>query len=235
MVARGDLGVELPTQKVPVLQKKIVRAARKSSKPVIIATQVMESMINSLSPTRAETNDAANAVFDGADALMLSGETSIGKYPTRVIRTISKIIVDVEASDEKKDFKKLLPRKSNKRYISDSICYQASEIANQVEAKAILAFTASGYNAQKISSNRSNAHICVFTHNRQLLSRLSLVWGVIGFYYNKFDSTDNTIEETQKILIDQKIVKSGDFVINIASMPIKEKGMTNMLKLAKLK
>ena len=235
MVARGDLGVELPTQKVPVLQKKIVRAARKNAKPVIIATQVMESMINNLSPTRAETNDAANAVFDGADALMLSGETSIGKYPTRVIRTISKIIVDVETSDEKKDFKKLLPRKSNKRYISDSICYQASEIANQVEARAILAFTASGYNAQKISSNRSNAHICVFTHNRQLLNWLSLVWGVIGFYYNKFDSTDNTIEDTQQILIDQKIVKPGDFVINIASMPIKEKGMTNMLKLAKLK
>ncbi len=235
MVARGDLGVEFPAQKVPVLQKKIVRAARKNAKPVIIATQVMESMTNNLSPTRAETNDAANAVFDGADALMLSGETSIGKYPTRVIRTISKIIVDVETSDEKKDFKKLLPRKSNKRYVSDSICYQASEIANQVEAKAILAFTASGYNAQKISSNRSNAHICVFTYNRQLLNCLSLVWGVIGFYYNKFDSTDKTIEETQKILIDTKIIKSGDFVINIASMPIKEKGMTNMLKLEKVK
>ena len=234
MVARGDLGVELPTQKVPVLQKKIVRAARKNAKPVIIATQVMESMINSLSPTRAETNDAANAVFDGADALMLSGETSIGKYPTRVIRTVSKIIVDVEASDEKKDFKKLLPHKSNKRYVSDSICYQASEIANQVEAKAILAFTTSGYNAQKISSNRSNAHICVFTHNRQLLNTLSLIWGVIGFYYNNFDSTDITIQETQLILKKDKLIKPGDFVINIASVPIKEKGMTNMLKLEKI-
>ena len=235
MVARGDLGVELPTQKVPVLQKKIVRASRKKAKPVIIATQVMESMITNLSPTRAETNDAANAVFDGADALMLSGETSIGKYPTRVIRTISKIILDVEASDERKHFNKYLPFKSNKRYISDSICYQASEIANQVEAKAILAFTASGYNAQKISSNRPNAHICVFTHNRQLLNTLSLIWGVLGFYYNKFDSTDNTIQETQNILIDEKIIKSGDFVINIASMPIKAKGMTNMLKLEKVK
>ena len=235
MVARGDLGVELPTQKVPVLQKKIVRASRKKAKPVIIATQVMESMITNLSPTRAETNDAANAVFDGADALMLSGETSIGKYPTRVIRTISKIILDVEASDERKHFNKYLPFKSNKRYISDSICYQASEIANQVGAKAILAFTASGYNAQKISSNRPNAHICVFTYNRQLLNTLSLIWGVLGFYYNKFDSTDNTIQETQDILIDEKIIKSGDFVINIASMPIKEKGMTNMLKLEKVK
>jgi pyruvate kinase len=235
MVARGDLGVEVPTQKVPVLQKRIVRASRKKAKPVIIATQMMESMITSLSPTRAETNDAANAVFDGADALMLSGETSIGKYPTRVVRTISKIILDVEASDERKHFNKYLPFKSNRRYISDSICYQASEIANQVGAKAILAFTASGYNAQKISSNRPDAHICVFTHNRQLLNTLSLIWGVLGFYYNKFDSTDNTIEETQNILIKENLIKRDDFVINIASMPIKEKGMTNMLKLEKIK
>lgn len=235
MVARGDLGVEVPTQKVPVLQKKIVRAARRNAKPVIIATQVMESMINNLAPTRAETNDAANAVFDGADALMLSGETSVGKYPIRVIRIISKIILDVEASDERKFFNKFLPLKSNHRYVSDSICYQASEIANQVQAKAILAFTASGYNAQKISSNRPNAHICVFTYNRQLLNTLSLIWGVFGFYYNKFDSTDNTIEETQLILKNSKIIKSGDFVINIASMPIKEKGMTNMLKLEKVR
>jgi len=235
MVARGDLGVEIPTQKVPVLQKRIVRASRKKAKPVIIATQVMDSMINSLSPTRAETNDAANAVFDGADALMLSGETSVGKYPVRVVRTMAKIILDVEASDEKQHFNKFLPFKSNKRYVSDSICYQASEIANQVEAKAILAFTASGYNAQKISSNRPNARICVFTHNRKLLNTLSLIWGVLGFYYNKLDSTDTTIEDTQQILINEKIIKSGDFVINIASMPIKEKGMTNMLKLEKIK
>jgi len=234
MVARGDLGIEMHTQKVPVLQKKIVRASRRKAKPVIIATQVMESMTNSLVPTRAETNDAANAVFDGADALMLSGETAIGKYPIKVVRTISKIILDVEASDERLHFNKFYPVQSNRRYISDSICYQASEIATQVGAKAILAFTSSGYNAQKISSNRPNAHICVFTHNRKLLNMLSLIWGVFGFYYNKFDSTDNTIEETQNILKSEKIIKSGDFVINIASMPIKEKGMTNMLKLEKI-
>tara|TARA_B100000700_G_scaffold330173_1_gene455055 strand:- start:1978 stop:3414 length:1437 start_codon:yes stop_codon:yes gene_type:complete len=234
MVARGDLGVELPAQKVPVLQKKIVRAARRNAKPVIIATQLMESMTTSLVPTRAETNDAANAVFDGADALMLSGETSVGKYPTRVVRTVSKIILNVESSDERKDFNRFLPHKSNTRYISDAICYQSSEIANQVGAKAILAFTASGYNAQKISSNRPNAHIFVFTHNRQLLNMLSLIWGVVGFYYNNLESTDNTIEETQSILKSKKIIKSGDFVINIASMPIKNKGMTNMLKLEKI-
>ena len=234
MVARGDLGVEVPTQKVPVLQKKIVRAARKRAKPVIIATQVMESMTTNISPTRAETNDAANAVFDGADALMLSGETSIGKHPIKVVRTISKIIIDVEASDERGAFNKVLPLKSNPRYISDSICYQASEIANQVGAKAILAYTSSGYNAQKISSNRPKAQICVFTNNRNLLNMLSLVWGVIGFYYNNFDSTDMTIEETQNILKQERVIKSGDFVINIASMPIKQKGMTNMLKLEKI-
>tara|TARA_B100000902_G_scaffold380390_1_gene415745 strand:+ start:2153 stop:3589 length:1437 start_codon:yes stop_codon:yes gene_type:complete len=234
MVARGDLGIEVPTQKVPVLQKKIVRASRKKAKPVIIATQVMESMTQNLSPTRAETNDAANAVFDGADALMLSGETSVGKYPVKVVRTISKIIIDVEASDERRAFNKFLPFKSDKRYISDSICYQASEIASQVGAKAIIAFTASGYNAQKISSNRPNSHICVFTHNRTLLNRLSLLWGVIGFYYNKFESTDNAIQDTQDILKNCNIIKSGEFVINIASIPIKEKGMTNMLKLKKI-
>ena len=186
MVARGDLGVEVPTQKVPVLQKRIVRASRKKAKPVIIATQMMESMTTSLSPTRAETNDAANAVFDGADALMLSGETSIGKYPTRVVRTISKIILDVEASDERKHFNKYLPFKSNRRYISDSICYQASEIANQVGAKAILAFTASGYNAQKVSSNRPDAHICVFTHNRHLLNTLSLMYCLLTYLHTIF-------------------------------------------------
>ena len=234
MVARGDLGVEIPRQKVPVYQKKIVRLARRNAKPVIIATQVMDSMINNLTPTRAETNDAANAVFDGADALMLSAETSIGKYPVRVIRTIAKIIFDVESSDERQHFNRFLPQKTNSRYISDSICYQSSEIANQGTAKAILAFTASGYNAQKISSNRPNAHICVFTHNRQLLNTLSLLWGVFGFYYNNFESTDNTIIETQRILKERNIIKSGDFVINIASVPIKEKGMTNMLKLEKI-
>ena len=234
MVARGDLGIELPIHKVPVLQKKIIKAARRKAKPVIIATQVMDSMTNNLVPTRAETNDAASAVFDRADALMLSGETSVGKYPVRVVRTMAKIICDVEASDERRALIKLLPFKSNLRYVSDSICYQASEIANQVEAKAILAFTASGYNAQKISANRPNAHICVFTHNQQLLNRLSLMWGVIGFYYNKFESTDNTMAETQEILKSEKIINTGDFVINIASMPIKEKGMTNMLKLEKI-
>ena len=234
MVARGDLGVEIAAQKVPVLQKKLVRSARRRAKPIIIATQLMESMTDNLIPTRAETNDTANAVFDGADALMLSGETSIGKYPVKVIRTISKIIFDVEASDERVHFNKFLPLKNNQRYISDSICYQASEIANQVGAKAILAFTASGYNAQKISSNRPNAYVCVFTHNRQLLNTLSLVWGVIGFYYNKLESTDNTIEETQSILKDINVLKKNDFVVNIASMPIKEKGMTNMLKLEKI-
>jgi len=232
MIARGDLGIEVPMQKVPIFQKKIITLCLNYAKPVVVATQLMEGMINNSITTRAETNDVANAVFDGADALMLSGETAIGKNPIKVVKAMSKIILSVENSDFELKSKILPPKKkSNSRYISDSICLYACKLADQTQAKAIITLTASGYNAQKICANRPKSFIYVFTHNKQILNTLSLLRGVYTFYYTKFNSTDETIKDLHQFLIKLKFIKKGDTVINIGSMPIQEKGMTNMLKL----
>tara|TARA_B110000444_G_scaffold256399_1_gene292683 strand:- start:686 stop:1957 length:1272 start_codon:yes stop_codon:yes gene_type:complete len=232
MVARGDLGVEVPMERVPNLQKMITRKCIKYSTPVIIATQMMESMMKSLSPSRADVNDVANAVHDRVDAVMLSGETSVGMYPIEVIRAISKVLRSQEnyANLEMEEF--LPVEKNDGRYISDTVCYNACKIAEQVDAKAVMTMTHSGYNAFKISSFRPPSKICIFTHNRQILNTLSLLWGVRGYYYNKFESTDDTITDIKKIIKENKVVQSGDMVVNIASMPITNKGMTNMLKLS---
>lgn len=235
MIARGDLGIEIPMQKVPIVQKKIISSCIHYSKPVVVATQMMEGMINNSMTTRAETNDVANAVFDGADALMLSGETAVGKYPYKVVKAMSKIILSVEGSYLQSRTKLILPlKKASSRYISDSICFYACELADQVQSKAIITLTHSGYNAQKIASNRPNSFIFVFTHNKKILNSLSLIWGIYGFYYDKFNSTDDTIKDLHNYLKSKKILKSGQVVINIGSMPIKEKGMTNMLKVGKV-
>ena len=196
---------------------------------------MMEGMINNSMTTRAETNDVANAVFDGADALMLSGETAVGKYPYKVVKAMSKIILSVEGSYLQSRTKLISPlKKASSRYISDSICFHACELADQVQSKAIITLTHSGYNAQKIASNRPNSFIFVFTHNKKILNSLSLIWGIYGFYYDKFNSTDDTIKDLHNYLKSKKILKSGQVVINIGSMPIKEKGMTNMLKVGKV-
>lgn len=232
MIARGDLGIEVPMQKVPIFQKEIIKLCLSYSKPVVVATQLMEGMINNSITTRAETNDVANAVFDGADALMLSGETAIGKYPVKVVKAMSKIILSVENSNFKLNANIIPPKKkSNTRYISDSICFYACKLADQAQAKAIITLTASGYNAQKICANRPQSFIYVFTHNKKILNTLSLLKGVYTFHYTKFNSTDDTIKDLHKFLIKMKFIKKGDTVVNIGSMPIKEKGMTNMLKL----
>ena len=232
MVARGDLGVEVPMEHVPNLQKMITRKCIKYSTPVIIATQMMESMMKSLSPSRADVNDVANAVHDRVDGVMLSGETSVGMYPVEVIRAMSKVLRSQEnyANLEMEEF--LPVEKNDGRYISDTVCYNACKIAEQVDAKAVMTMTHSGYNAFKISSFRPPSKICIFTHNRQILNTLSLLWGVRGYYYNKFESTDDTITDIKKIIKENKVVQSGDMVVNIASMPITNKGMTNMLKLS---
>ena len=233
MIARGDLGIEVPMQKVPIFQKKIITLCLNYAKPVVVATQLMEGMINNSITTRAETNDVANAVFDGADALMLSGETAIGKNPIKVVKAMSKIILSVENSDFELKSEVMPPKKksNNSRYISDSICLYACKLADQTHAKAIITLTASGYNAQKICANRPKSFIYVFTHNKQILNTLSLLRGVYTFHYTKFNSTDETIKDLHKFLVKLKFIKKGDTVINIGSMPIKEKGMTNMLKL----
>ena len=236
MVARGDLGVEVPLHKVPVFQKMIVQKCIKQSKPVVIATQMLESMTDNISATRAEVNDVANSVIDGADAMMLSGETSIGIHPLRVIDTMRKVIKDVEKS--RHNISKNDPEREivlNERYISNAICANACQIADNVNAQAIITATYSGYNTIKTSSYRPKAYIYAFTNHHTILNTLSLVWGVKAFYYEGGKTTDDTVLETKSILKKHKYVKRGDKVINIASMPAEERGMTNMMKLSKVK
>lgn len=231
MVARGDLGVEIPMEKVPLLQKEIVKKCLKGAKPVIIATQMMESMITNITPTRAEVNDVANAVLDGADAVMLSAETSVGKYPVEAIKAMTKIIEHIEES-ELIYHHEFPPELNEERFISDSICYNACRLSQRVDSKAIVTMTHSGYTAAKISSFRPKAGIYAFTGNHSLLNTLSLVWGVQGFYYDKFVSTDHTIADIKYLLKKANYVSEKDLIINIASMPINEKGQSNMLKLS---
>ena len=232
MVARGDLGVEVPMERVPNLQKMITRKCIKYSTPVIIATQMMESMMDSLSPSRSDVNDVANAVHDRVDGVMLSGETSVGKYPIRVIKAMSKVVKNVEnyADLEMEEFMPI--DKNDGRFLSDTICYNACKIAEQVGAKAVMTMTHSGYNAFKIASFRPPSKICIFTNNRKIMNTLSLLWGVRGYYYDSFASTDDTMSEIKNIIKAKGIIQKDDLVVNIASMPITEKGMTNMLKLS---
>lgn len=231
MVARGDLGVELPMEQVPLLQKMIVQKCIQVGKPVIIATQMMESMITSYTPTRAEVNDVANAVMDGADAVMLSAETSVGKYPAKVIEMMRRIITQVEEVDSIY-YREHAPNLKTITYITDSICFNACNLAHQAGVQAIISMTNSGYTAFKLASHRPKAHIFIFTDNEALLSTLSLVWGIRGFYYNKYESTDDTITDLKNYIRTLGLVKNDDLVINIASMPMKEKGRTNMMKLS---
>ncbi len=231
MVARGDLGVEIPYQDVPLIQKMLIKKCHLHAKPVIVATQMMESMINNSSPTRAEVNDVANAVLDGADAVMLSGETSVGKFPIQVIKTMANIVLKME-THEGLYYKEELPEKNQSRFITDSICFNACRLSNRVEADAILTMSFSGYTAYKIASQRPKSAIYVFTSNRQILTQLNLIWGVRGFYYDKTVSTDHTIADIKYLLKKDGLLKEGDLVINIASMPIEDHGKSNMLKLS---
>ena len=229
MVARGDLGVEMPMEQVPLLQKMIVKKCNAASKPVIVATQMLESMITSARPTRAEVNDVANSVLDGADAVMLSGETSVGDYPVIVIESMQKIVRNIEENDYPFNLiKELDPKSSN--YLADAVCGSAVYLAEKTNAAGIISMTSSGYTAFEISSYRPKAGTFIFTSNVNLLNALSLVWGVRGFYYDKFESTDNTISEVNRILKSEKLIETGNVVINTAAIPIERKGKTNMIK-----
>lgn len=229
MVARGDLGVEMPMEQVPLLQKMIARKCRSASKPVIVATQMLESMITSPRPTRAEVNDVANSVLDGADAVMLSGETSVGEYPLIVIETMNKIIRNVEDNDYPYNTPKVLNNNSS-TYMGDAVCGSAVYLAEKTNADGIISMTSSGYTAFEISSYRPKAATFIFTSNRKLLNTLSLLWGVRGFYYDKFESTDKTIRDVNQILKAEKLLEPGNVVINTAAIPIEKKGKTNMIK-----
>ena len=233
MVARGDLGLEIPAEEVPLNQKLMVNMAKKARKPIIIATQMMESMIDSLTPSRAEVNDVANSVMDGADAVMLSGETSVGQYPIQVVQTISKIISGVENSPLIK-VPNTLPEIHSKRVITKAICFQACNIANELKASAISTLTNSGYTAWQISSWRPSAMILVFTSNKRILSQLGLLWGVRCVFYDNFVSTDKTVEEVNNLAVKKGFVKKGDLVINLAAMPVVNKGQVNTLRISRL-
>ncbi len=234
LVARGDLGVEIPLYKVPITQKELVRKAKSRHKPVIIATQMMDSMIENPLPTRAEVSDVANSIMDGADAVMLSGETSVGEYPVEVIRKIGDIIRYTENSplikiphisvDDKDD-----------RYISRKVCYHAVEVANDIQAKVISTLTHTGFTAFEISAGRPSAMVLAFTANKRILSMLSLLWGTQAYYYDLFKSTDETIVDINQIAKQKGFLKQGDYVVNLTSMPIKDKGKVNTLRITEIK
>lgn len=234
MIARGDLGVEVAMEEMPLIQKNIILKCLEYAKPVIIATQVMESMIDMSRPTRAEITDVANGVLDGADAIMLSGETSVGKNPARVVQTIDRIIRRTEQEDEIYH-KHQLPQKDSKTFLSDAICFNACKIAADVQARAINGMTYSGYTAFMLASNRPKADIHIFTSNQSLLNTLGLVWGVDVYFYDKFVSTDESIDDIIAILKNDNSVESGDVVVSTASMPIKGRGRTNMVKISEIK
>lgn len=231
MVARGDLGVEIVMEEVPMAQKMMVEKCNNASKPVIIATQMMESMIKNPRPTRAETNDVANAVLDGADAMMLSAETAAGKYPVQTVKTMARTIASVEGSSEDIYDKIELPNKASDRFLSDNVMFGAAKLSERVGARAILGNTVSGYTAFRLSSYRPHARIYIFTPNKKLITKLSLVWGVQAYYYDSEDSTDQTFKDHENILKANGEIEKGDIFITTASMPLKDRGKTNMLKL----
>ncbi|MEL1245196.1 pyruvate kinase [Flavobacterium sp. DGU11] len=233
MVARGDLGVEMPAHEVPLIQKKLINRAKTARIPVIVATQMMETMITSLTPTRAEVNDVANSVMDGADAVMLSGETSVGNYPVQVIEKMTQIIEAVEDSPLI-HVPQNVPQVRTKRFITKSICYHAAQMANTIKAKAISTLTNSGYTAFQISAWRPGAHILVFTSNKRILTQLGLLWGVKAFYYDAFLSTDETVEDVNNIAKEKGFVEKGDILINLAAMPVADKGMVNTLRVSEI-
>jgi pyruvate kinase len=230
MVARGDLGVEVDMEKVPLIQKRLVQKAKKASIPVIVATQMMETMITNQVPTRAEVNDVANSIMDGADAVMLSGETSVGAFPVEVIKQMRRIVENVENSplitipDE-------YVQCINERYITKTICHQAVLVGNSMEAQVITTLTDSGYTAFHLSSWRPQANILVFSSNKRILAMLNLLWGVKGIHYNRFVSTDQTIEDINNMAHERGYLNPGEYAINLTSMPVKKRGMVNTLRI----
>ena len=234
MVARGDLGVELPAHEVPLVQKDLIRRAKTARIPVIVATQMMETMITSLTPTRAEVNDVANSVMDGADAVMLSGETATGNYPVQVIQKMTQICEAVENSPLIQ-VPQNTPQIKTKRFITKTVCRHAAVMANSIEAKAISTMTNSGYTGFQLSAWRpTTAEILVFTSNKRILTQLSLLWGVRTYFYDKEESTDTTVTDINNIAKEKGHVQAGDYIINLASMPIKDKGMVNTLRVSEI-
>lgn len=232
MIARGDLGVEVPLQAVPLIQKKIVKKCMEHGKPVVIATQMMEGMLTNSRPTRAEVNDVANSVMDGADALMLSGETSVGSFPVETVETMQKIITEVEDYEDIYHKQHHPVFENNPRFISDSIIYSGVNMAREARARAMVSVASSGYSVMKMSSHRPKADIFAFTPNDFLLRQLNLIWGVSPIFFDKITNTDQTISDMMTELKERGFVKQNDLVVHISNMPINQPGKSNMLKLS---
>lgn len=235
MVARGDLGVELPVEKVPLIQKQIIKKCIHRAKPVIVATQMMESMIERTKPNRSEITDVANAVLEGADAVMLSGETATGAHPTLVVETMKKIIVEVESTDYNYNLEnELIPQTHSPSFLSDAICYNACKLATDVHAQALIGMTQSGYTGFMLSSYRPKAPLFIFTKERTLVNQLSLSWGVRAFFYDEEESLDDIIFDQIEILKERGFLKSGDVAVSTGSTPVHLHIPTNTLKITKL-
>lgn len=235
MVARGDLGVEIPIEQVPVIQKDIIRKCMRRARPVIVATQMMESMIDRTKPNRSEVTDVANAVLEGADAVMLSGETAMGKYPVLVVETMNKIILEVERSVYDYDRDDILqPQPHSPSFLSDAICYSACHLANDSNANALIGMTQSGYTGFMLSSYRPKTPLYVFSKEPSIITQLALSWGVKAFYYDKEESLDKIISDQIEILKELGYAKSGDVIINTGSTPVKAHLPTNIIKLTKV-
>jgi pyruvate kinase len=233
MVARGDLGVEMPVERIPMIQKDLVRMCIHRAKPVIVATQMMESMIDRNKPNRSEITDVANAVLEGADAVMLSGETAVGNHPTLVVETMSKIIMEVEKQEEVYH-RNLTPQKHSPSFLSDALIYNACEMAENVEAKAIIGMTQSGYTGFMVSSYRPKSNLYVFTKTQTLVNQLSLSWGVQAFYYDEENSVDDQISDQISILKHKGLLQTGDVVINTGSTPVQDHLPTNLIKISRV-
>lgn len=233
MVARGDLGVEMPVEKIPMIQKEIVRKCIHRAKPVIIATQMMESMIDRTRPNRSEITDVANAVMEGADAVMLSGETAMGAHPALVVQTMVNIVREVE-KEETVYNRNLVPQPHSPSFLSDALCYNACKIAEDVHADALIGMTQSGYTGFMLSSFRPHSPLYVFTKTQTLINQLSLSWGVQAFYYDKEEGADDIIADQISILKEKGLIKTGDVVVNTGSTPVSEHLPTNMLKISKV-
>lgn len=235
MVARGDLGVEMPIEQLPTTQKEIIHLCMQYARPVIVATQMMDSMINNPFPTRAEVTDVANAVLDGADAVMLSGETSVGKHPTLVIQYMARIIEEAEKQYWPQiESRRPQPSSKFKLFHSDVICFNACKVAEEIGAAGIVGHTISGYTAFKVSSFRPKSKIFIFSNNPSRLNAMNLLWGVQCFYYDRFSSTDETIEDCIEILKNAGHIRPGDTIINTGSMPMNKRLSTNMLKITEV-
>lgn len=235
MVARGDLGVELPVEQIPLIQRQIIRKCLHRAKPVIVATQMMESMIDRIKPNRSEITDVANAVLEGADAVMLSGETATGKHPALVVETMRKIIMEVERTEYHYNLEEVIqPQPHSPSFLSDAVCYNACNLAKDTQAEALIGMTQSGYTAFMLSSYRPKAPLYIFSKERTLLNQLSLSWGVRAFYYGEEESLDDIIFDQIGILKERGFLKSGDIVVNTGSTPIHLHLPTNVVKITKV-